>query len=194
MKKSSLFLIGGFSVLVVLALVLVAAVMRVGNPADFFLRPQAAVSCGRSSPAEVWNCYQKGIDGAGRGNCSWCWAQYTGGGTGGTGGGSCYDNCFAKTGNGSGCQVVCASASSCFNQCVSDGVEAKSCIVPCVNGTYQSQTNSQTNQNVAGAKCQGNVDAPAKCFDCKKDAGTSSEVNILDFACLAKYYGKNVGL
>jgi hypothetical protein len=45
-------------------------------------------------------------------------------------------------------------------------------------------------------KCQGNPDAPAKCFDCKKDSSTnasSSEINILDFSCFAKYYGKEVG-
>lgn len=45
-------------------------------------------------------------------------------------------------------------------------------------------------------KCQGNADAPAKCFDCKKDSTTnasSSEINILDFSCFAKYYGKEVG-
>lgn len=44
--------------------------------------------------------------------------------------------------------------------------------------------------------CQGNTDAPARCFDCKRDntsnAG-SSEINILDFSCFAKYYGKEVG-
>lgn len=45
-------------------------------------------------------------------------------------------------------------------------------------------------------KCQGNKDAPAKCFDCRKDAtanSSSSEINILDFSCFAKYYGKEVG-
>lgn len=41
-------------------------------------------------------------------------------------------------------------------------------------------------------KCQGNASAPAKCFDCKKDIGTD-EVNILDFSCFTKYYGKDVG-
>lgn len=41
-------------------------------------------------------------------------------------------------------------------------------------------------------KCQGNRDAPAKCFDCQKDAGVS-QVNILDFQCFTRYYGQNVG-
>lgn len=43
------------------------------------------------------------------------------------------------------------------------------------------------------AKCQGNANAVAKCFDCKKDSGTQSEVNILDFACFKNVYGKTVG-
>lgn len=42
-------------------------------------------------------------------------------------------------------------------------------------------------------KCQGNVNSPAKCFDCNKDATASSEVNMLDFSCFTKFYGKNVG-
>jgi hypothetical protein len=45
-------------------------------------------------------------------------------------------------------------------------------------------------------KCQGNTDAPARCFDCKRDSGASSltsEINILDFSCFAKYYGREVG-
>lgn len=45
-------------------------------------------------------------------------------------------------------------------------------------------------------KCQGNTNAPARCFDCKKDLGpnsSSSEINILDFSCFAKFYGKEVG-
>lgn len=45
-------------------------------------------------------------------------------------------------------------------------------------------------------KCQGNTDAPARCFDCKKDTSvnaSASEINILDFSCFAKYYGKEVG-
>lgn len=44
--------------------------------------------------------------------------------------------------------------------------------------------------------CQGNTDAPARCFDCKRDSSTangSSEINILDFSCFAKFYGKEVG-
>jgi hypothetical protein len=51
---------------------------------------------------------------------------------------------------------------------------------------------------VSGAelKCQGNTDAPARCFDCKRDnsaSSSTSEINILDFSCFAKYYGKEVG-
>lgn len=45
-------------------------------------------------------------------------------------------------------------------------------------------------------QCQGNTDAPARCFDCKKDSSSSnssSEINILDFSCFAKFYGKEVG-
>ena len=42
------------------------------------------------------------------------------------------------------------------------------------------------------SKCQGNGNSPAKCFDCKKDSGTD-EVNILDFSCFTKFYGKDVG-
>lgn len=41
-------------------------------------------------------------------------------------------------------------------------------------------------------KCQGNSDASAKCFDCKKDATPSSVVNVLDFSCFTKFYGKSV--
>lgn len=41
--------------------------------------------------------------------------------------------------------------------------------------------------------CQGNPNAPAKCFDCKRDSQTDSQVNILDFSCFANYYGENVG-
>lgn len=43
-------------------------------------------------------------------------------------------------------------------------------------------------------KCQGNTDAPAKCFDCwKETAGSVSEVNVVDYSCFAKLYGKDVG-
>lgn len=42
-------------------------------------------------------------------------------------------------------------------------------------------------------KCQGNPQAPARCFDCKKDASASSEINMLDFSCFKNYYGKTVG-
>lgn len=45
-------------------------------------------------------------------------------------------------------------------------------------------------------KCQGNLQAPAKCFDCKRDSSANSgasEVNILDFSCFAKFYGSTVG-
>lgn len=48
----------------------------------------------------------------------------------------------------------------------------------------------------ADLECQGNTDAPARCFDCKRDLGpssTTSEINILDFSCFAKFYGKEVG-
>jgi hypothetical protein len=48
----------------------------------------------------------------------------------------------------------------------------------------------------ADLKCQGNTDAPARCFDCKRDTGpksSTSEINILDFSCFAKFYGKEVG-
>lgn len=41
-------------------------------------------------------------------------------------------------------------------------------------------------------KCQGNPNAPAKCFDCKKDTN-SDQVNVLDFTCFRKYYGQAVG-
>ena len=43
------------------------------------------------------------------------------------------------------------------------------------------------------SKCQGKGNSPAKCFDCKKDATASSEVNILDFQCFTKFYGQTVG-
>jgi hypothetical protein len=42
-------------------------------------------------------------------------------------------------------------------------------------------------------KCQGNYGAAAKCFDCKKDAAASSQVNMLDYSCFTQFYGKNVG-
>lgn len=42
-------------------------------------------------------------------------------------------------------------------------------------------------------KCQGNKNASARCFDCKKDSETESQINILDFSCFAKFYGSNVG-
>lgn len=41
--------------------------------------------------------------------------------------------------------------------------------------------------------CQGNVNAPAKCFDCKRDNPNDSQINILDFSCFANYFGENVG-
>ncbi len=42
-----------------------------------------------------------------------------------------------------------------------------------------------------GLGCQGNPNAPAKCFSCFKDSPVD-QVNILDFACFAKYYGKQI--
>ncbi len=42
-------------------------------------------------------------------------------------------------------------------------------------------------------KCQGNQNAPAKCFDCLKD-NSNDQINQLDFAsCFKKFYGQNVG-
>lgn len=41
-------------------------------------------------------------------------------------------------------------------------------------------------------KCQGNVNAPAKCFDCKKDS-EADQINILDFACFSRFFGKQIG-
>lgn len=79
------------------------------------------------------------------------------------------------------------------------------------NFTCQISTTATANDLLCGGKeigdscgippeeliCQGNTSAPARCFDCKRDnigSNTgSSEINILDFSCFAKYYGKEVG-
>lgn len=42
--------------------------------------------------------------------------------------------------------------------------------------------------------CQGNTAAPAKCFDCKKDNADSSQINVFDFSCFSKLYGKKIGV
>ena len=43
-------------------------------------------------------------------------------------------------------------------------------------------------------KCQGNPNAPAKCFDCNKTPISGVEsVDTLDYGCFFKYYGQNVG-
>lgn len=49
-----------------------------------------------------------------------------------------------------------------------------------------------TLQQVISSVCQGNLGSSARCFDCKKDSETTSQINILDFACFSKYYGKKV--
>ncbi len=82
--------------------------------------------------------------------------------------------------------------------------------IVCVNNSCATSTTASTDDPACSGKevgdncgtkaeelkCQGNKDAPAKCFDCKKDSSSnssSSEINILDFSCFAKYYGKEVG-
>lgn len=43
-------------------------------------------------------------------------------------------------------------------------------------------------------KCQGNPNAPAKCFECIKKTGGPEQINQLDFAsCFKKFYGQTVG-
>lgn len=57
--------------------------------------------------------------------------------------------------------------------------------------TGNQPTPSPTPSPITDVKCQGNSHAPAKCFSCKKDT-PGDQVNILDFTCFAKAYGKQV--
>lgn len=45
---------------------------------------------------------------------------------------ACYDSCFKKSGNGSGCRFICDNGKeACFNTCVNSGTAAKTCISQC---------------------------------------------------------------
>jgi hypothetical protein len=59
--------------------------------------------------------------------------------------------------------------------------------------SYQSCSAGNTPPSSTSDKCQGNSNAPAKCFSCNKDQ-PNDEVNIYDFACFSKWYGSNVGI
>lgn len=58
----------------------------------------------------------------------------------------------------------------------------------CKNGTCQPAAPPISQQTT----CQGNKNAPAKCFDCKIDGANSSQINIFDFSCFTKVYGHKV--
>lgn len=57
----------------------------------------------------------------------------------------------------------------------------------------ETQNCSQTTHPPSGVRCQGNAQAPAKCFSCKIDE-PKDQVNIYDFSCFSAQYGKNVGI
>ncbi len=56
-------------------------------------------------------------------------------------------------------------------------------------------SNEAGSANLDGSEvlCQGDSQGRAKCFDCYRDSDSVSEVNIVDFSCFSKYYGKSVG-
>lgn len=95
---------------------------------------------------------------------------------------SCVNNCFTniKSGNCSYCRNFCA-----------NGGKVSRTPTPAPTGS-QSPTPTPTGTVAPEVVCQGNVNAPAKCFSCLKDVG-GDQVNILDFACFAKWFGQNVG-
>jgi hypothetical protein len=98
------------------------------------------------------------------------------------------DDCEISTSPKSTTHLICQN-----NACVSSDTATST--DPACAGEGK-EVGSQCGVRPEDLKCQGNVNAPAKCFDCVNDISTKStvsEINTLDFSCFAKLYGKNVG-